>query len=286
MRRPSIKAVLPAIVAVILITGDAHAQFTVTGKVADTPFPNYSPGPPSTTLSFLEVPGSSLQPFSVNYANEGDVELKFVWKAPAGQRFQVAAPTGYDTVNVSFEFGLESTSGSGILPNIGTMGFRKPNGELGETVNVKGRFAVDMSDDLNVKVTADFNPGETTTFESFEITFLIAAGYDKNFQDVNIETFRVSGRAEGPSGNEVTNPGNWLTLIQAPESRAEALARLSTLSRKAKKLKKKAKKAKKKGNAKKARKHKKKSRKAKKDASSIVIPAALPGFVPVSARAT
>ena len=106
-----------------------------------------------------------------------------------------------------------------------------------------------------------------------EITFDVATAYTHNFDNVAVETFSVVGQAYGPNGVTLTDPGAWLKLITAPESRAEALARKASLLRDAKKLKKKFKKAKRKGQIKKARTLKKKFRRAKVKARKVVIPA-------------
>lgn len=279
-----IRSLFVAIAATILSSHSLLAQITVTGEVSG-PVTEFTPTPnPSGSVNTLEVsnPGT----FDADFSSQGEVELKFVWKAPAGQCFQVAAPADFVNIYLEFLFELDSMEELADFPDLGAVGFSKAKGTFPETASTNASFTDGSTDTLNVLVETKFMPGDVATFESFEITFNVATAYTHNFENIAVETFAVVGKAFGPNGETLTDPGAWLKLIPAPESRAEALARKASLSRDAKKLQRKFKKAKRKGQIKKARKLKKKFRRAKVKARKVVIPMDPEEFVAVGQEAS
>lgn len=273
------KSFIATLAVTILSSNYLFSQITVTGEVS-APVTEFTATTPSESINTLEVtnPGT----FDVDFSSQGEVPLKFVWKAPAGQCFQVAAPADFENIYLQFFFELDSMEEFAEFPDLGDIGFRKTKGSFPMGASINASFTEGSTNTLNVMVEARFQPGEVATFESFEITFDVATAYTHNFDNVAVETFSVVGQAYGPNGVTLTDPGAWLRLITAPESRAEALARKASLTRDAKKLQRKFKKAKRKGQIKKARKLKKKFRRAKVKARKVVIPAAPEEFTTVT----
>jgi len=281
MKEFSLPSILLILFTVLSSATIALGQITVTGEVSEMPASMFVAGPPAESASDLLVPQAAFETFGVDYSMEGATELKIVWKAPAGQLFQIAAPAGFADVEVEFLYELDATPAAANAFDPSSIGFRNHTGGSPGNATMRSRFSTGASPELRVSATMPFVPREVTTFESFEISISINDTFDFDYQDINVLNFGIFGTATASGINAPTAPQNWITLIPAPESLSAVLARKAALDRMAKKIKRQLKKAKRKGDQKKVRKSKKKLRRVNRSNSAIQIPEQPQSFLPV-----
>ena len=271
---------LTFILVILSLLASSHvamAQFTITGEVSEVENSFFLQGPPAQSNSNVNTPQVELVPFGVNYGILGAEELKIVWKAPAGKRIQISAPAGFDNTSVEFVYRLDApVSGATSFPT-SSMGYREHLGDNPDSATAHVDFSTGMGQGLRIAIRSSLIPGQTLTFDSFEVTIDVDESYDVKYGDINVAQFGILGSASevvAYSGSgAVSDPGNWITLIDAPLSRSELLARKASLNRKARKLKRLLRKAKRNKNRRKIRRFKRKIRQLNRASRAIVIPA-------------
>lgn len=267
-------------------SSQVHAQFTVAGEASEMPNSVFENTFGALSESNLLVPQGNFETFGVDFGAEGDTELTIVWKAPAGQHIQIEAPAGYSEVRVEFIYQLDATLGGAVGFDPSEMGFRSHTGGVPDnSALVSSQLSSGANSGARVSVSVFFAPGETTTFESFEVTIPVPASYDTDYPDVNVLQFSILGTASevvSYSGEgALSDPGNWVTLVSAPTVDNAPFARKASLTRKAKKIKRQLKKAKRQKSRKEIGKAVKQLRKVNRMIRAIQLPKRPTAFLPV-----
>ena len=197
-------------------------------------------GTPTTSL-VLANPGagefSVLQndpdatPITRDFAPLGDELVRVTWRAPAGEFFEIAAPAGFDSVELSFEMVTTGFFGGGAttfatvdaieFTSVSGSSFNSPTHArlLGGTSGGNGG--------LLARVDFALEAGDTYRFESFTLLATMPAAYSETFSSVGFSRFGFFGTAIDPSGT-LADPGQWVRVV--PTSGTAALLSVAGLA--------------------------------------------------------
>jgi hypothetical protein len=173
-----------------------------------------------------QISAATLPDFNFAFSTLGDTDFSVTWQAPTNYLIQITPPSGFDFVQVLFNFytgnsyynvgevippatvSLTDFSGNN-LPNMPpSTQFTGPQTATFPANNA-GAFIIPTNLPL----------GESFYLSSATVEFTVPAAYNVDF-NAPILGFEVYGQAfsNQPNPNLApANPGQWITLVQVPE---------------------------------------------------------------------
>lgn len=160
--------------------------------------------------------------FDHDFNASGEIELSFTWRAPAGQKIEVAAPAGWSNASLTFLFRGGNNLAVGYRDYV-----NRPvtfDGLSGDPVNpnsnrilLGGGSASGSNAYVNAQVVIPLDAGETFSFESLTLTTTVDAGFHTDFDNVSLDYVFLQGHAT--NGGAPIDPGQWVSLVSAvPEA--------------------------------------------------------------------
>jgi hypothetical protein len=177
-------------------------------------------GSGATSVAIVSA-ASPLGSFTHSFSALGETEWNIVWRAPAGQAFEIEVPSGFDGANVLFDF----AAGGLFSP----FGFDAFDGDVQTTVELlPGSDPLPLSS-LGASLTGPGGNGANAgtriepasagaihRFASLTLTVTVPSDYDVDL-DSMVSAFEIEGRAFTTSVNPAPpDPGQWVRLVPVP----------------------------------------------------------------------
>ncbi len=178
-------------------------------------------------FAFAMIDAAPQPDLVIDYGLLGDSSVSVTWRAPAGQRIEIAPPASdWEFQGVSLSLFYGSTGRGNDIQPIGTVtseDFTASNG-VAPSFSTLSFFAGQGGDAYRVGVGIEsLSPGEVYTFSSLTVELAIPGAYNMAFNSP-INEYNIGGSllAFTTEADPVPppNPGQWIRIVPEPGSLA------------------------------------------------------------------
>lgn len=181
-----------------------------------------------TYINQLSV--ATLPDFNFPFSTLGDVDFSITWQAPPNYRIQITPPSGFDNVQVYFQF-YSGSSGYNVgqVDPPTTLTLAGFSGSTLPSMPSAAQFTGPQTSSLPADSAgafifpSGFALDEPFYLSSATVEFTVPAAYDVDF-NAPVAGFEVFGVAFSNQPSAAPqDPGQWITLVQVPEPSSIAL---------------------------------------------------------------
>lgn len=241
-----------------VLTGTGFSDLLLEGELSQevTSFADGS-GPAAGIIgatSHLLVAPADRPRFDFDFGALGEELVIVRFFVPEGKVIQVKPPEGFPNATLGFNCRAGSSGSGGIIRPAIVVVFE-------DLVGMETTFTPDMQlNDIGnlVTLSGSGSLSDDLLFKSLEVRFTIPESFNNSY-DVDFNDFSLYGYASANDSTGLTDPGQWLKIIDDPAIAAELATERASLKRELKKVTRKIKRAR----AKKERKELKKLRREK-----------------------
>lgn len=166
------------------------------------------------SYSLVRVPEEELSKgFKQAFSSLGDEVVTVFLQAPAGKEFEVAAPVGFESVELTLGWSAGRTAYF-YQGRFETTALVQLGNHRGDPVSFEGRagFNGPGGDAAGVSARAVLAAGQTFRFRSILVTFTIPESYDVDY-DTIVDQFRLFANASRNDDEPTEDPGQWFRLV-------------------------------------------------------------------------
>ncbi|MEO1497016.1 MAG: PEP-CTERM sorting domain-containing protein [Planctomycetota bacterium] len=212
--------------AVLMAIGTSAqaAEIEIVG-VMDTPVRLYNAAEGQGAFALARIIASTRSPerFTLDFSTiSEDTTLRFIFRAPAGQRVSIAIPDNYTEViesQIAFTTDSPAFGGTGFETFTPQFTFQDFVGDALDLASPRTGFSGESPNGAFVVTELDLEPGDTASFSSVTAEVVVPGSFAGTYDATFTMQIDAQIRAVTP-GSTPADPGQFVGLVPEPTSLA------------------------------------------------------------------